>query len=356
MSRFFSEKHSQLKAYVPGEQPRDMKYIKLNTNESPYPPSPLVAERVREQSGMLNLYSDPECTVLRAKLAALVGVEPENVLLTNGSDDILNFVFMAFGDGEHPFVFPSITYGFYPVVCQLNHVPYEEIPLREDFSVNPADYIGVGKNVILANPNAPTGMALGLEEIESIVAGNPGHVVVIDEAYVDFGGETCIPLTKRYDNLLVVQTFSKSRSMAGARLGFAVGSGALIADLNTLKYSTNPYNVNRMSMAAGEAALDDNGYYMANCRAVAETREYTARRLKALGFTVLPSKTNFVFAKSPDISGLELYQKLKERGILIRHFDTPEISQYNRITIGTREQMDRFLAETEQLLRERVEK
>lgn len=356
MSRFFSEKYSQLEAYVPGEQPRDMQYVKLNTNESPYPPSPLVLERVKEECGRLNLYSDPECTGLRAKAAALAGVEPENVLLTNGSDEVLNFAFMAFGDGAHPFVFPNITYGFYPVVCQLNNIPYEEIPLKEDFSICVEDYIGVGKHIIIANPNAPTGIALPVSEIERIVASNPDNIVLIDEAYVDFGGESCIPLTAKYGNLLVIQTFSKSRSLAGARLGFAVGGRELIADLNTLKYSTNPYNINRMSMVAGEAAVDDNGYYMANCRRIAETRAYTVERLTALGFTVLPSKANFVFAKSPDISGLELYQELKRRGVLIRHFTRPEISQYNRITIGTKEQMDRLLAETEKILQEKVGK
>lgn len=356
MSRFFSEKYSALNAYVPGEQPRDMKYVKLNTNESPYAPSPLVLERVKEQCGLLNLYSDPECTGLRAKVAALMGVEPENVLLTNGSDEVLNFAFMAFGDAAHPFVFPNVTYGFYPVISQLNQIPYEEIPLQSDFSIRVDDYVGVGKNIVLANPNAPTGIALHVSDLERIIAGNPDNVVLIDEAYVDFGGESCISLTKKYSNLLVIQTFSKSRSAAGARLGFAVGCKELIDDLNTLKYSTNPYNINRMSMAAGEAAVEDNDYYMENCRRIAETREYTVERLRDLGFEVLPSKANFVFAKSPDISGLELYQQLKQRGILIRHFEKPEIRQYNRITIGTKEQMDVFLTETGKLLKERVRK
>lgn len=352
MSRFFSEKYSALAPYVPGEQPRDMKYVKLNTNESPYPPSPLVLERVREQCSMLNLYSDPECTTLAAKVAAMLDMEPENVLLTNGSDEVLNFAFMAFGDRKHPFIFPDVTYGFYPVLCALNNIPYEEIPLKADFSININDYVGVGKNVVIANPNAPTGIAMGVAEIERIVASNRDSVVIIDEAYVDFGGESCLPLTKIYDNLLVVQTFSKSRSMAGARLGFAVGCRELIADLNTIKYSTNPYNINRMSMAAGEAAIDDNGYYMANCRAVAQTREYTTDRLKALGFEVLPSRTNFVFAKSPDISGLELYRSLKARGVLVRHFEKPGIRDFNRITIGTREQMDVLLEKTAEILSE----
>lgn len=354
MSRFFSQKYRTLEAYVPGEQPRDMRYIKLNTNESPYPPSPLVLERVAEQCRCLNLYSDPECTALRAKLAALLGVGPENVLLTNGSDEALNFIFMAYGDPEHPFIFPSITYGFYPVYCRLNGIPYEEIPLREDFSIDVDDYIAAGKNIVIANPNAPTGIALSPSEIERIVASDPDHVVVIDEAYVDFGGESCLPLIEKYPNLLVVQTFSKSRSMAGARLGFAVGCRELIADLDTIKYSTNPYNIGRMSMAAGEAAIDDNGYYMENCRTVARTRERTADRLRDLGSAVLPSRANFLFASSPYISGLELYRRLKARGILVRRFDKPRIGDHVRITIGTPEQMDTFLKETAAILSEVV--
>ena len=351
MSRFFSDKYSALDPYVPGEQPREMRYVKLNTNESPYPPPPEVTEAVAAACAQLNLYPDPECTVLREMLAGLYGVAPENVLPVNGSDEALNFIFMAFGDASHPFVFPDITYGFYPVFCRLNAVPFEEMPLQEDFTVCVEDYTGAGKNIVLANPNAPTGLALPVEEIERIAASNPDNVVVIDEAYVDFGGESCIPLTKKYDNLLVVQTFSKSRSMAGLRLGYAVGSAALIADLHTVKDSTNPYNVSRPAQAAGEAALGINDHFMANCRAVAETREYTAGKLKAMGFSVLPSLTNFLFARHPDVAGEALYRELKAQGVLVRHFDKPRIRAYNRITIGTREQMDVFLAATEKIIR-----
>ena len=351
MSRFFSDKYSALDPYIPGEQPREMQYVKLNTNESPYPPPPEVAEAVAAACAKLNLYPDPECTVLREMLAELYGVTPENVLPVNGSDEALNFIFMAFGDASHPFVFPDITYGFYPVFCRLNAVPFEEIPLTENFTVRLEDYIGVGKNIVLANPNAPTGLALTMEEIERIVVSNPDNIVVIDEAYVDFGGESSVPLTKKYDNLLAVHTFSKSRSMAGARLGYAIGNASLIADLRTIKNSTNPYNVSRLAQAAGEATLRVHGLCMENCRTVAETRDYTAERMRVMGFSVLPSLANFLFARHPGVSGEALYRELKARGVLVRHFDKPRIRAYNRITIGTREQMDIFLAAAEKIIK-----
>lgn len=350
MSRFFSEKYAGLVPYVPGEQPKRRQYVKLNTNESPYPPSPLVQKRVAEQCASLNLYSDPECAVFREKLAARLGVRPENVLPTNGSDEALNFAFMAFGDGTHPFAFADITYGFYPVFCALNAVPYEEIPLREDFSIDLSGYTGAGKNIVIANPNAPTGLALPRTELERVIASNPDSVVVIDEAYVDFGGESCVPLIEKYDNLLVTQTFSKSRSLAGARLGFAVGCASLIADLNTVKYSTNPYNVNSMTLSAGAAALDDDGYYMSNCREIAETRDYVSRELMALGFELPRSRANFVFCKAPGVSGAQMYERLRQRGVLVRHFGRERIADYNRVSIGTREQMDFFLGAVRDIL------
>ncbi len=352
MSRFFSDKFATLEAYVPGEQPKDMKYIKLNTNESPFPPSHSVIEVAREEAGRLQLYSDPECTPLIVKLAELYGVEKENVIVTNGSDEVLNFAFMAFSDASHPIIFPDITYGFYPVFANLSGIPYEEIPLKADFTVDYKDYVAKGKNIVIANPNAPTGLALTFAQIEEIVSTNPDNVVIIDEAYVDFGGESAIPLTEKYDNLLVTGTFSKSRSLAGARLGFGIASAEIIRDLNTIRYSTNPYNVNRMTMMAGCAALADNDYYMQNCKTIIDNRTYTKSRLEALGFTVLDSKANFLFAESPDIDGEELYLALKSRGILIRHFSKERIKNYNRITIGTRTEMDAFLSATENILKE----
>ncbi len=353
MSRFFSEKYSSLDAYVPGEQPKDKKYIKLNTNESPFPPSELVIDAVSREAREIRLYSDPECYELASRCAELYGVSRDMVLMTNGSDEILNFAFMAFCDREHPIVFPDITYGFYPVFAELNGIPYDVIPLTNDFRVDFRDYVGIGKNIVIANPNAPTGIALPLSEIEEIVKTNPDNIVIIDEAYVDFGAESAVPLVHKYDNLIVTMTFSKSRSMAGARLGFGIASSALIRDMNTIKYSTNPYNVNRMTAAAGTAALLDNSYYMDNCRIIEENREYTKTRLEALGFSVLPSKANFLFATSPDISGEELYLKLRGAGILVRHFGKERIKEYNRITVGTRDDMDILLSEIEKILKEK---
>ena len=353
MSRFFSKKYKNLEAYTPGEQPRDMQYIKLNTNESPFPPSEGVMEAVSAEVGKLQLYSDPESTAATEALAALYGVKPTEVLLTNGSDEILNFAFMAFCDDEHPIVFPDITYGFYPVFAELNAIPYEKIPLAEDFSVRAEDYIGIHKNIVIANPNAPTGLTLTLDEIEEIVKSNPDHIVIIDEAYVDFGGESAVSLIHKYDNLLVTQTFSKSRSMAGARLGFGIGAESLIADLRTIKYSTNPYNVNRMTAAAGLAAIKENEYYMENCKKIIEAREMTRNALLEMGFDVTNSKANFLFAKSEKISGEELYLKLKQKGVLVRHFKTEKIKEYNRITVGTWEQMETFLARVREILAEK---
>ena len=347
MSRFFTDKFASLTPYTPGEQPRDMQYVKLNTNEAPFPPSPAVTEAVAAESGKLQLYSDPESTALRGKLSEVYGVKPTQVLVSNGSDEALNFAFMAYGDQV---AFPDISYGFYPVFAQLNNIPYTQIPLKEDFSIDPKDYMGIGKTVVIANPNAPTGLCLPLEDIEAIVKSNPDNVVVIDEAYIDFGGESAIPLVAKYDNLLVVQTFSKSRSMAGARLGFCIGSEQLIADLNTIRYSTNPYNVNRMTEFAGVAALRENDYYMQNAKTIMENRAWTKKALEELGFFVLDSKANFLFAKSDRITGEELYKKLKARGVLVRHFTKERIDAFNRITIGTLEQMQILIKNIQEIL------
>ena len=339
MSRFFSEKYAFLTPYTPGEQPQDRKYIKLNTNESPFPPSAKAIQRACEEAERLQLYSDPECRGLTDLLAETLGVEKEEVLLTNGSDEILNFAFMAYCDDTHPAAFPDITYGFYPVFAEINRIPYLEIPLREDLTINIQDYCGIGKTIFLANPNAPTGIALKRTEIEEILKANPNNVVVIDEAYVDFGAESCVGLIHQYDNLLVTQTFSKSRSLAGARLGFGVGCASLIRDLNAIKYSTNPYNINRMTMAAGIGVLSDEKYTRANCRTIMENRAVTCRELKKLGFEFPDSCANFIFARHPAVSGQKLYETLKERGILIRHFDKNRIRDYIRITVGSMEQM-----------------
>ncbi len=352
MSRFFSSKLDQLVPYVPGEQPKERNYVKLNTNESPFPPSPKAIAYASEAANLLQLYPDPDCKVLTEKVASVLGVNPDEVLLTNGSDEILNFAFMAFCDETSPAIFPDITYGFYKVFAQLNNVPYKEIPLEEDFTIDTKAYMGNRGTIFIANPNAPTGIALTVAQIEAILKANPDHVVVIDEAYVDFGTESCVPLIRKYDNLLVTQTFSKSRSMAGARLGFGVGCKTLIQDLNTVKYSTNPYNINRMTMAAGLGVMEDEAYTKENCHTIIENREFVEKALFELGFTMTNSKANFVFAKHPQIEGAKLYQALKEKGILVRHFDKMRLTQYNRITVGSRAEMETLLTAIEAILEE----
>ena len=353
MSRFFSKKYSSLVPYVPGEQPKDTKYIKLNTNESPYPPSPATIAAVLSEASQLQLYSDPECSILTKKAAEYFGVGERNVILTNGSDEVLNFAFMAFCDSEHPIAFADITYGFYSVFANLGGIPYRTVKLTSDLCINVSDYIGTAENIVIANPNAPTGIALPLSDIEKIVASNPDRIVIIDEAYVDFGAESAVPLTLKYDNLLVTQTFSKSRSMAGARLGIGIGNEKLIADLNTIKYSTNPYNVNRMTCMAGYAALCDDEYYKGNCSKIIDDREYLHRELEALGFEHTPSQTNFVFSRSDKIGGGELYTRLKEKGILVRHFDTERIADFNRITVGSRKECEALIAAIKEILKEK---
>ena len=343
MSRFFSKKYAALTPYTPGEQPQDMKYIKLNTNESPFPPSEKAVIAAEREAKQLQLYSDPECRTLTDKMAELLGVSKDEVLFTNGSDDILNFAFMAFCDDETPAAFCDITYGFYPVFAKLNGIEYEEIPLREDFSVDVEKFYGIGKTIFIANPNAPTGIALPLSEIEEIVKRNPANVVVVDEAYVDFGAESAVKLIHKYPNLLVTQTFSKSRSMAGGRLGFGVGCRELIRDLNTLKYSTNPYNINRMTMAAGIGIIEDEAYTRENCKKICQNREFTVAELEKLGFETLTSSANFIFTKNKRICGANLYSELKARGILVRYFNKPRLSDFVRITIGSYEQMEALI-------------
>ena len=350
MSRFLDRCLQKTDAYTPGEQPRDKQYIKLNTNESPYPPAPEVINAVNaEDLGSLRLYSDPTCKVLKEKLSALYGVKPQNVFVSNGSDDILNFAFYAFGR-ENGAVFPDITYGFYSVFAQLHGVEYSEIPLKDDFTVDYKDYLGINKFIAIANPNAPTGISLPVWQIEEIVKTNPDNVVLIDEAYVDFGGESCYKLTEKYDNLLVVRTFSKSRCLAGGRLGYAFGCEELIADIEKIKYSTNPYNINRLTLKLGEATVDNDGYYIEKCGEIIKTRAFTKAALENEGFTVLNSDTNFLFAKSNRISGEKLYLELKNRGILVRHFSKERIKDFNRITIGAPEEMELFIKAVKEIL------
>ena len=353
MSRFLSPEALRCDPYTPGEQPRDQKYIKLNTNESPFPPSPRVLEALsRAEAEKLYLYSDPTCAVLNAAIAKRYGLAPENVISGNGSDEILAFAFRAFcGEGK-PAAFADVTYGFYEAQAALFGLEAVRIPLREDFSLNVEDYLDFPGAVVIANPNAPTGMTVPVDHIRRLLEKDLDRVVVVDEAYVDFGAESCAPLVREYENLLVTQTMSKSRSLAGGRVGFALGSPELIADLNRVKYSFNPYNVNRLSLLAGAAAVEDEEYFQSCCRTIQETRAWTTAALEKRGFTVLPSSANFVFAGRGPISGGELYRRLKENGVLVRWFDKDRIRDFCRITIGSKEQMEALIARIDRLLAE----
>ena len=351
MSKFLSPTLAAVTPYTPGEQPQDQQYIKLNTNESPYLPSPAVIAAVSEHEvEKLRLYSDPACADLLKAAAAHFGLQPDQIMPGNGSDENLFFALRAFCDADHPLAYADITYGCYGVWCGLMHIPSHIIPLKEDFTLDPKDYYGLNQTIVLANPNAPTGIALPRAEIEGILKANPNNVVIVDEAYVDFGGESCVPLIDQYENLLVVQTFSKSRQLAGARLGLAMGNAKLIADLNRVKFSLNPYNINRLTLKAGQAALEDTAYFEKTRAAIMDTRAWTMQQLTDRGFTVLDSRANFVFASTDRINGGVLYKELKKNGILVRHFDAPRIENWLRITIGTPEQMQALMDAVDKIL------
>ena len=353
MSRFLSPRLAAVTPYTPGEQPQDQKYIKLNTNESPYPPSPAVLDAVsRAEVEKLRLYSDPACADLLQTAAKHFGLQPDQIMPGNGSDENLFFALRAFCDESHPLAYADITYGCYGVWCGLLHIPSDIVPLKEDFTLDPADYYGRNETIVIANPNAPTGLALPRGAIEGILKANPNNVVIVDEAYVDFGGESCVPLIDQYENLLVIQTFSKSRQLAGARLGLALGNVKLIADLNRVKFSLNPYNINRLTLKAGEAALNDTAYFDKTRAAIIETRAWTKQQLEARSFTCLDSRSNFLFASTERKNGAELYKKLKEKGVLVRHFDAPRIANWLRVTIGTPEEMQALLAALDKILEE----
>ena len=351
MSSFFTDRLKGLRPYTPGEQPGERRYVKLNTNESPFAPSEKALAYMRERQRSLNLYPDPECVEIRNRLAEYHDISPENIIAGNGSDELLFFSFRAFCDEERPAFFPDITYGFYPVFAEINQAPYTELPLKEDFSIDISDYKNRKGVCYIANPNAPTGKALSPDEIRELLDASEDALVIVDEAYVDFGAVSCIPLIKEYDNLLVIQTFSKSRSMAGARFGFAAGCRELINDLNTIRYSFNPYNINSMTMALAEGVLADDEYTVTNCAMIEAVREYTSVSLREKGFEVLRSRANFIFVRSDRIGGELLYRALRDRGVLVRHFDKERIKDYNRITIGSREQMDIFLSAVNEIIK-----
>ncbi len=353
MSRFLDSKYDKLKPYTPGEQPKvNGRLVKLNTNENPYPPAPGVMEILtREEAEKLKLYSDPEAGVLIEAIADHFDLGKEQIIAGNGSDEILAFTFMVFGGKMGKVYYPEISYSFYPVYCDVFGAEGIKVPLKSDFSIDPQDYFDVDGTIIITNPNAPTGIALGLDEIEAILVNNPENLVVIDEAYVDFGAQSAVSLIDRFDNLLVVQTFSKSRSLAGARIGFAMGNREIIADLNRIRFSFNPYNLNRLSILAGAKAIKDEAYFQKTCERIKETRDTFVKKMKSLGFHVLPSKANFVFVTCPDISGEDYFTKLRKYNIIVRHFSDEKISNYVRITIGTPEEMELLLAATEEILK-----
>ncbi len=354
MSRFMSKKHAHLRPYTPGEQPRDMQYIKLNTNESPFPPSPMAQAVIDDRSKeLLRLYPDPEGRELIDAISEVYSIPAKNLCVTGGSDEALAYAFMSFCDDKTPAVFPDVTYGFYPVVADLLKVPVRRVPLC-GFLLQPRDYYSAGGTVVIANPNAPTGIAIPLSAIRDICSHNRDNIVIIDEAYVDFGAESALKLLPECPNLLVVQTFSKSRSLAGGRIGFSAAAEDIISDLNRIKFSINPYDLTRLSISAGAAAVRDIDYFD-ECRAkVIETRAFAASELSRLNFQVLESKANFLFAAPPIIDGGEYYLELKKRGILVRHFPGEKTRAYVRITIGTRAQMEKFIETTKEILEEKT--
>ncbi len=343
MSKFLHTKYSSLTPYDTSEESESMKgYIRLNTNESPFPPSPKVTAASYEASRSLNYYADPECRLLAEKAASIFGIKPSQFVFGNGSDEILNFLFAGFC--EKGAAFPNITYSFYKILAKFYGVDYIPVPLK-NFRVDPSYYKNVkGRTIFIANPNAPTGLASGLSEIEEIIKSNPESLIVVDEAYIDFGGESAVKLLPEHDNLIITRTFSKSRSMAGARLGWCMTSEDIAQDIRNIKNTITPYNINAMTQAAGIAALDDEEYTRKNINMICRTRDNTKTRLQETGFDVLDSQTNFLFAKHKTISGEKIFNALKKYRIMIRHFDNPPmIADYNRITIGTPEQMQILL-------------
>ncbi len=344
MSRFLREGLRTISPYTPGEQPKMVgRLVKLNTNESPYPPSPAVLDALgREEAARLRLYSDPTAEGLNTAIAETFSLSRGSVISSNGSDEILAFAIDAFCERERGIRITDITYGFYPIFAALYGVKVTTVPLREDFTVPVESFLSGKETVVLANPNAQTGIALPLSEIRRIVESDPDRLVIIDEAYVDFGGESAVSLISEHSNLLVIRTFSKSRSLAGARIGFALGDSALIRDLETVRNSFNPYNLNRLSLLAGEAAMRDVSYFVKTRDLVVATREKTAGALRERGFLFPPSSANFILARHPAIGGEALYLALKARGVLVRHFGDERIRDYVRITIGSDEEMRIF--------------
>jgi len=350
MSKFWSPLVNDLVPYVPGEQPKMANLVKLNTNENPFGPSPKVIEAIQaELNDGLRLYPDPEGESLRETIASYHKITPEQIFLGNGSDEVLAHIFFGLFQHGEPILFPDITYSFYPVYCGLYNIESQKVPLTESFEINPEDFKQPNGGVIFPNPNAPTGRYLGLQHVEEILAANPDRVVVVDEAYIDFGGESAITLVDKYPNLLVSQTLSKARSLAGLRVGFAVGHPDLIEALNRVKNSFNSYPLDRLALAGAKAAYEDEAWFRKCCDGVISERERVAAALEGLGFEVLPSRANFIFARHKDQPGEVLAKSLREQGIIVRHFNKPRISEFLRITIGTVDQNDALIAGLESL-------
>ena len=345
--RFWSPEVRDLEPYVPGEQPKIQNLLKLNTNENPYPPSPKVVDAVQavltHQADALRLYPDPDATALKQAIAKQQNVDVSQVFVGNGSDEVLAHIFKAFFIQQKPILYPDITYSFYPVYSQFFGVQTKQIPLNEKFEIDISDYEQENGGIIITNPNAPTSIALGLDKIEQLLKANPNRVIVIDEAYVDFGAESAVELISRYENLVVCQTTSKSRSLAGLRVGFAIGQAHLIAALEAVKNSFNSYPIDRFAIAAAVASFEDQDYFQEQCEKVIASREKLVANLTELGFNVLPSKANFIFATHSLHDAAQLAEKLREQGIIVRYFNKPRINQFLRITIGTDEQNQRLV-------------
>ena len=357
MSKFWNDKIKEIEPYVPGEQPKDKKYIKLNTNENPYSPSEKVIEKIKSMNlEDLKLYPDPDVSELRKVIAEYFSkkiderITKEQIFVGNGSDEVLALIFMTFFNKGDKVYYPDITYSFYPVYADLFDLKEVKIPLNENFEIEIEKYFGLDGHIIITNPNAPTSIALKLEEIEEIVKKNPNQLVVVDEAYVDFGAESSVKLVNKYENVLVVQTFSKSRSFAGMRLGYAIGSENIIEGLNRLKFSFNSYTIDRISIEAGIESFKDDDYFIKINAKIIETREKTVKKLKELGFKVLNSSANFIFISHNKVFARDLYKQLKDNGILVRYFAKDRIDNYLRVTIGTDEEMEIFIEKLEKLL------
>lgn len=351
MSRFWSDIARSLTPYVPGEQPRAQKQVKLNTNEFPYPPSPQALAVLSETAGdELRLYPDPESESLRAGIAGYYGLQSDQVFVGNGSDEVLAHAFLGLLKQDQPILFPDISYSFYPVWCELFGIHYRQVPLSEDFQVSVVDYDSDNGGIIIPNPNAPTGIAMGLDSVQELLAMNRDRIVIIDEAYVDFGADSAVGLVDQYDNLLVVQTLSKSRALAGLRVGLAMGQAPLIEGLSRVKNSFNSYPLGVVAQKMALAAFQDETYFNETCGRVIATREQLVASLAEMGFEVLPSSANFVFARHPDRSGQEIFHGLREKGVIVRHFDKPRISDFLRITVGTQEQCNALTVALAQLL------